>query len=112
MKEKLLTLDKNDFVWQFFRSGGKGGQNQNKVSSGARCIHPPSGARGESREERDQLRNRRNAFVRCVNSTTFKAWLKLEIARKTGEMARIEAKVDKMMSPENLKIEYYDPSEV
>jgi peptide chain release factor 2 len=107
-KQLLFTLTRDDFEWQYFRSGGKGGQNQNKVSSGVRCIHTSSGARGESREERDQLMNRRKAFTRCCNTSAFKGWMKLEIARRTGEMAKIEARVDKLMSPEYIKVEYVE----
>ena len=56
---------------QHFRSGGKGGQNQNKRDTGTRVIHHPSGARGESREERSQLQNKRAAFKRMVESKAF-----------------------------------------
>jgi protein subunit release factor B len=65
-KQLLFSLTRKDFTWQTFRAGGKGGQNQNKVESGVRCIHPPSGARGEARDSRDQWRNKQSAFVRCL----------------------------------------------
>src|SRR5687767_14203136 len=45
-----------------FRSGGKGGQNQNKVESGVRFTHLETGISAECREHRDQIRNKREAF--------------------------------------------------
>ena len=71
---------------QHFRSGGKGGQNQNKRDTGARVIHHPSGARGESREERSQLQNKRAAFIRMVKTPQFQLWLRIE----TGRIAMLE----------------------
>jgi peptide chain release factor 2 len=93
---------------QTFRAGGKGGQNQNKTSSGVRLIHPPSGARGESREERSFEQNRRNAFRRLVETDTFKTWLKLETARRSGEDAVIRAAIRQAMDPRHLKVEVKD----
>jgi protein subunit release factor A len=70
-RQRILSVTIHDCEVQHFRSGGKGGQNQNKRDTGARVIHHPSGARGESREERSQLQNKRKAFVRMVNSKEF-----------------------------------------
>lgn len=50
-------------------------------------IHHPSGARGESREERSQLQNKRTAFLRMVNTPQFMLWLRIE----TGRIAAHEA---------------------
>jgi len=87
---------------QHFRSGGKGGQNQNKRDTGARVIHHPSGARGESREERSQLQNKRAAFLRMVASPAFRLWLAIE----TGRIAARESLASALMIPdEHLRIE-------
>src|SRR5262245_19869271 len=40
-----------------FRSGGPGGQHQNKTESGVRYRHVPTGITAESRSERSQQRN-------------------------------------------------------
>ena len=46
-REKLFSI--KDFEVQTFRSGGPGGQNQNKRNTGVRIIHKSSGAKEESR---------------------------------------------------------------
>jgi len=87
---------------QHFRSGGKGGQNQNKRDTGARVIHHPSGARGESREERSQLQNKRAAFLRMIATPKFKLWM----ARELGHIAVTEQRTSEMVIPsEDIKIE-------
>ncbi len=47
-----------------FRSGGKGGQHQNKVESGVRLTHRPTGLVVASRKHRSQHRNREDALQR------------------------------------------------
>ena len=47
-----------------FRSGGKGGQHQNKVESGVRLTHRPTGLVVTSRKHRSQHRNREDALQR------------------------------------------------
>ncbi len=47
-----------------FRSGGPGGQHQNKTESGVRLVHLPSGVVATSRTARSQHRNRELALAR------------------------------------------------
>jgi len=94
-------VTKDDCEWQYFRVGGNGGQKQNKTSSGARVIHHPSGARGESREQRSQLQNRKAAFKRMVETPQFKVWINRQLA--SGPTP--EERVAQEMAPQNLKIE-------
>jgi protein subunit release factor A len=109
-KEPFFSITRKDFRVDTFRSGGKGGQNQNKVESGVRITHLESGAVGESRDERSQLQNKNKAFNRLYNSKTFQVWFKkkcgIEMLSKE-EKRMIEEKVDNWMKEENLKIEYY-----
>lgn len=107
-KEKVLlfSVTKRDFEIQTFRSGGAGGQNQNKVSSGVRIIHKDSGAVAEARDSRNQLQNKKAAFNRLVASKKFQVWMKVETARRMGTYRDVEKEVEEMMRPENIKVEY------
>lgn len=71
-RRRVLSVTVHDCEVQHFRSGGKGGQNQNKRDTGTRIIHAASGARGEARDERSQLQNKRLAFRRMVDSPAFR----------------------------------------
>lgn len=100
-RQKLVSVSVHDCELQVFRAGGKGGQHQNKTSSGVRLIHHPSGARGESREERSQLQNKKKAFLRLIETPAFRVWL--------GKMALqgppAEVRVAEEMREENLVVE-------
>lgn len=103
-REHLFSVTKKDLKIQTFRSGGSGGQHQNKKDTGVRIIHKESGAVGESREERSQHQNKKIAFRRLTNNAKFKLW----INRKAQEIIKgktIEKIVEEQMAPENLKIE-------
>ena len=104
-KRLLFSVAIADCEVQTFRSGGKGGLNQNKVNSGVRVIHHPSGARGEARDTRDQLQNKRAAFLRMVESPAFKAWHRMEVARRLGHVKAAEEATERAMQPENLRVE-------
>ena len=96
-RERILSLTRADFRWDFFRCGGHGGQKVNKTASGCRCTHAPSGAVGQATDTRHQHQNRVLAFERCVRSAKFKTWLRVEHARRCGDLARLEAEVDEQM---------------
>jgi len=105
MMDKLVTVTAKDCEWQYFRCGGNGGQKVNKTNSGARCIHHPSGAIGESREERSQRQNRQNAFGRMVKTKEFEQWLRIENSKALGNWGDVQKQVDDLMNPCNLIIE-------
>lgn len=104
-RELLFSLTKKDFRIDTFRAGGKGGQKQNKTSSGVRVTHIESGAVGESREERSQHTNRDRALKRCIESDTFTKWHKKKCAEIMLDKTKIEQQVNVSMSPKNIKTE-------
>lgn len=101
----LVSVTRDDFELQTFRAGGKGGQGANKRSVGVRLIHRASGARGEARDERSFDQNRKNAFLRLIETPTFKSWLKIETARALGQITEIEEQVRRAMHPKNIRTE-------
>lgn len=100
-KELVLSVTLADCRVDTFRSGGKGGQNQNKRETGVRVVHEPSGAVGEARDERSQLQNKRMAFRRMADSARFRLWVR----RQTAGEELLRAQVERDMWPVNLKTE-------
>lgn len=60
--ENEIDIRPDDLTLEFFRSGGKGGQNVNKVSSAVRIRHNPTGIVVSAQTERDQSQNRQVAL--------------------------------------------------
>lgn len=107
-RELLFSVTLKDCEVQTFRAGGNGGQNQNKRDTGVRIIHHASGARGEARDERSQLQNKRLAFRRMAESKLFQAW----VARQSYEQKQIEARAaqwaaQQVEDPAVLKVEAF-----
>ena len=107
MKELLFTVKKKDFTVQTFRSGGHGGQHQNKTDSGVRIIHRASRAVGESRNDKSQHRNKRAALKRLVATQVFQLWVKRR-AFEIGGGKTVRQIVEKAMGAKHLKIEAKD----
>jgi peptide chain release factor 2 len=66
-----IEIRPEDLERQTFRSGGPGGQHQNKTESGVRFIHLPTGIAAESRTERSQHKNADNA-MKLLKSRLYK----------------------------------------
>jgi peptide chain release factor 2 len=58
-----IEIKPDDLKRDTFRSGGPGGQHQNKTESGVRYTHLPTGVAAESRTERSQHKNDANAMA-------------------------------------------------
>lgn len=102
-KKLILSVTLKDCRVDTFRAGGPGGQKQNKTNSGVRITHLASGAVGESREQRSQLQNKRAAFKRMAETSTFKTWLRRQLGQDTLD----EIWVDRQMWPVHLRTEVF-----
>jgi protein subunit release factor A len=104
-KQRLFSVSIHDCrVEAIASTGGAGGQNKNRRHTAIRITHPPSGAVGFSADERDQHRNKVEAFKRLANSKMFQVWVKRTATELiTGKS--IEQRVDEEMAPENIKVE-------
>jgi len=103
-KQKINICSAKDFDISYYCGSGPGGQARNKVASGVQLIHFNSGAIGRASDSRSQSENKKNAFLRLIETPKFKFWL----AKKKFEIKNqqtIEESLDKELSPENLKIE-------
>lgn len=113
--KKLFSVTLKDLREDQFRCGGKGGQNLQKRNTGIRFTHEPSGAVAECTEERNQAQNRVRALQKLAKDPRFINWCKTQAAVMEEGYANLDAKVNELMKPENIKVEIDDkckPNEV
>lgn len=103
-KELIFSVTRKDLTVQTFRSGGPGGQHQNKTESGIRITHKDSGAVGESRNHKSQYQNKRTALKRLASDQRFRLWVHRRVWEIT-EGKTLEQRVEEQLVSKNLKIE-------
>lgn len=107
ISQSQIKIDPKDVSISFYRSGGAGGQNVNKVNTAVRLHHQPSGITVESQTQRYQEQNRKIA-MQILRS---KLW-QIEQDKQAETISKARSAIGRAMRAEKIRTYNYPQNRV
>ena len=104
-KRAEFSITKKDFDVSWYSGTGAGGQHRNRHMNSCRLRHRETGVTKTGQNNRDRASNQRDAMRAMAEDPRILAFCEMRL-REIERGETLEEVVDRMMAPENLKIEF------